>query len=86
MRLLAKSPLKGVIFHEIFGLKKESSLVMVITCPRSNQRLNAGKPPLKKFLHAGLRIALGTDSHLHSPGWPEAGQEPRVCFDIGYLT
>ncbi len=41
-------------------LKKQR--VMVIACPRSNLRLHAGKPPLKKFLQAGLRIALGTDS------------------------
>ncbi len=36
--------------------------VMVITCPRSNKRLHTGKPPLKKFLKAGLKVALGTDS------------------------
>lgn len=34
----------------------------VCLCPRSNHALRVGTPPVEKLLHAGMRIALGTDS------------------------
>jgi cytosine/adenosine deaminase-related metal-dependent hydrolase len=39
----------------------------VVHCPRSNQRLQCGRMPLEKFLAAGVRVALGTDSLTSSP-------------------
>ncbi len=34
----------------------------VVTCPRSNARLNVGKAPVPKLLASGIPVALGTDS------------------------
>ncbi len=34
----------------------------VIVCPRSNQHVGVGQPPLAAFYDAGLRVAVGTDS------------------------
>ncbi|MGQ0733046.1 MAG: amidohydrolase family protein [Acidobacteriota bacterium] len=34
----------------------------LVTCPRSNQWVGVGVPPLSRFLAAGLRLAIGTDS------------------------
>jgi cytosine/adenosine deaminase-related metal-dependent hydrolase len=34
----------------------------LVTCPRSNQWVGAGPPPLERFYRSGVRVALGTDS------------------------
>jgi len=34
----------------------------LVTCPRSNQWVGAGRPPLDRFYRSGVRVALGTDS------------------------
>jgi cytosine/adenosine deaminase-related metal-dependent hydrolase len=34
----------------------------VITCPRSNEHVGVGLPPIAAFYAAGLRLAVGTDS------------------------
>jgi len=39
--------------------KRKMSLVL---CPRSNARLKVGHAPAARLLHAGVRLALGTDS------------------------
>ncbi|MDX2479155.1 MAG: amidohydrolase family protein [Desulfuromusa sp.] len=39
--------------------EKKMSLVL---CPRSNASLNVGKSPAAKLYHAGVKLALGTDS------------------------
>lgn len=36
--------------------------VTLVTCPRSNQWVGAGPPPVEAFYASGLRVALGTDS------------------------
>jgi cytosine/adenosine deaminase-related metal-dependent hydrolase len=39
----------------------------LVTCPRSNQYTNAGKPPIGKFYEVGVRVAVGTDSLASTP-------------------
>ena len=34
----------------------------VVTCPRSNQWVGEGVPPIARFYAAGLKVAVGTDS------------------------
>lgn len=34
----------------------------VVTCPRSNQWVGAGAPPVARFYAAGVKVAVGTDS------------------------
>jgi cytosine/adenosine deaminase-related metal-dependent hydrolase len=34
----------------------------LVTCPRSNQWVGAGVPPLERFYASGVRVAVGTDS------------------------
>ena len=34
----------------------------VVTCPRSNQWVGVGMPPIARFYAAGLKLAVGTDS------------------------
>jgi 5-methylthioadenosine/S-adenosylhomocysteine deaminase len=33
-----------------------------VTCPRSNQWVGAGVPPVERFYASGVRVAIGTDS------------------------
>jgi cytosine/adenosine deaminase-related metal-dependent hydrolase len=34
----------------------------IVTCPRSNQWVGAGYPPIERFYQSGVKIAVGTDS------------------------
>jgi cytosine/adenosine deaminase-related metal-dependent hydrolase len=40
---------------------------VVVHCPRSNTRLQCGRMPIEKFVAAGIRVVLGTDSLASSP-------------------
>jgi len=53
----------------------------VVHCPRSNRELGVGRMPLKKFLDAGIRVGLGTDSLASSPSlsmWDEMRFAHRI--------
>jgi cytosine/adenosine deaminase-related metal-dependent hydrolase len=39
----------------------------VVHCPRSNIMLSCGRMPLERFISAGIRVYLGTDSLASSP-------------------
>lgn len=47
--------------EEEIGLASEAEATVVL-CPRSNAALGVGRAPVPRFLAAGLRLALGTDS------------------------
>ena len=34
----------------------------LVTCPRSNQWVGVGAPPIERFYHSGVPVAVGTDS------------------------
>ncbi len=34
----------------------------LVTCPRSNEYVGVGAPPVERFYRAGVRVAIGTDS------------------------
>jgi len=39
----------------------------LVTCPRSNQWVGVGAPPVTRFYRAGVRVAIGTDSLASVP-------------------
>jgi cytosine/adenosine deaminase-related metal-dependent hydrolase len=39
----------------------------LVTCPRSNVRTGAGKPPIEEFYRSGVNVAVGTDSLASTP-------------------
>jgi cytosine/adenosine deaminase-related metal-dependent hydrolase len=41
--------------------------VTLVTCPRSNVWVGVGAPPIARFVAAGLRLAMGTDSLASVP-------------------
>jgi cytosine/adenosine deaminase-related metal-dependent hydrolase len=49
-----------------FRLLREAG-VHVVVCPRSNERLGVGLPPVPSLLEAGVNVCLGTDSLASAP-------------------
>src|SRR5262249_2166296 len=41
--------------------------VTVVSCPRSNQHVGVGAPPLEAFYAMNVRVAFGTDSLASAP-------------------
>jgi cytosine/adenosine deaminase-related metal-dependent hydrolase len=39
----------------------------LVTCPRSNQWVGVGPPPVERFYASGVRVAVGTDSLASAP-------------------
>jgi 5-methylthioadenosine/S-adenosylhomocysteine deaminase len=45
------------------GLRRLASIgCTVVTCPRSNQWVGVGAPPIARFFESGVAVAVGTDS------------------------
>lgn len=51
--------------EDIEMIKKSGA--SIITCTRSNARLKVGKPPIDRFIKAGINVAVGTDSLASTP-------------------
>ncbi len=86
--------------HAVQAADSDISLIKrtgtaIAHCPRSNRELRAGRMPLKKFLHAGITVGLGTDSLASSPSlnlWDEMryaykihkkdGITPKTIFSL----
>jgi 5-methylthioadenosine/S-adenosylhomocysteine deaminase len=59
----------------------KKSRVSIAHCARSNKELGVGEMPLKKFLDAGVRVGLGTDSLASVPSlnmWDEMRYAYRI--------
>ncbi len=58
-RLLA---VHGVQFDDHDLARLRATGVTLVTCPRSNQWVGVGPPPVERFYASGVRVAVGTDS------------------------
>lgn len=63
--------------EDIETIKRTNSSVVI--CPRSNNKLQVGIPPLKEFMEAGINIAIGTDSLASCP-------DLSILNEMRYLT
>lgn len=57
----------------------------LVTCPRSNRWVGVGDPPLARFLAAGVRLAVGTDSLASVPDlnvFSELAELRRLAPDV----
>ena len=52
----------GVQLDEAALARLRASGATLVTCPRSNQWVGAGVPPVARFYASGVRVAVGTDS------------------------
>ena len=57
----------------------------LVTCPRSNEWVGAGSPPVDRFYASGVKVAIGTDSLASVADlnlFAELAQIRRLCPDI----
>jgi cytosine/adenosine deaminase-related metal-dependent hydrolase len=52
----------GVQFDDAALARLRALKATVVTCPRSNQWVGVGYPPIDRFYRAGVKVAVGTDS------------------------
>jgi cytosine/adenosine deaminase-related metal-dependent hydrolase len=52
----------GVHLDEVALARLAAIGATLVTCPRSNQWVGAGDPPIERFYHSGVKVAIGTDS------------------------
>jgi aminodeoxyfutalosine deaminase len=58
-RLLA---VHGVQLDDAALARLKSRGTTLVTCPRSNEYVGVGHPPVERFYRAGIKVAIGTDS------------------------
>jgi aminodeoxyfutalosine deaminase len=54
----------------------------LVTCPRSNEHVGVGAPPIERFYASGVRVAVGTDSLASAPDlgiFPELAAMRRLA-------
>jgi 5-methylthioadenosine/S-adenosylhomocysteine deaminase len=52
----------GVQFSDAALRRLAAIGATLVTCPRSNHWVGAGYPPVDRFYHSGVKVAVGTDS------------------------
>ena len=52
----------GVQFNDAALKRLAKTGATLVTCPRSNQWVGAGYPPIARFYQSGVNVAVGTDS------------------------
>jgi aminodeoxyfutalosine deaminase len=52
----------GVQFDDVALARLAGIGCTLVTCPRSNQWVGAGVPPIGRFYASGVKVAIGTDS------------------------
>ena len=52
----------GVQFADSALARLEEIGATLVTCPRSNQWVGVGYPPIERFYRSGVKVAVGTDS------------------------
>ena len=52
----------GVQFSDASLCRLAAIGATLVTCPRSNQWVGAGYPPVDRFYQCGVKVAVGTDS------------------------
>ncbi len=52
----------GVQFDDTALARLASIGATLVTCPRSNQWVGVGRPPIERFYKSGVAVAVGTDS------------------------
>ncbi len=52
----------GVQFSDAALSRLAAIGATLVTCPRSNQWVGAGYPPIERFYRSGVKVAVGTDS------------------------
>jgi cytosine/adenosine deaminase-related metal-dependent hydrolase len=52
----------GVQFDDRTLLRLAEIGATLVTCPRSNQWVGVGSPPIERFYKSGVKVAVGTDS------------------------
>ncbi|HSL22345.1 MAG TPA: amidohydrolase family protein [Vicinamibacterales bacterium] len=58
----------------------------IVTCPRSNEWVGAGTPPVARFYASGARVAIGTDSLASCPDlnlFAELARVRRLTPEVG---
>ncbi len=80
------------------GLQRLAAIgCTLVTCPRSNQWVGVGVPPVQQFYDAGIRVAVGTDSlasvedlnlfsELKTIRWLAPGVAPGRILESATLT
>lgn len=60
---LGEAPDAGAIDR----LARHRAAIAAIVCPRTTRHLSGVLPPVRRFLDAGVRVALGTDGRVSNP-------------------
>jgi cytosine/adenosine deaminase-related metal-dependent hydrolase len=90
---LARGP-RGIVVHGTFltddaaamaRLVRHRDRLVVAVCPRTTLSLSGRLPPVRAFLDAGVRVAIGTDSRASNPDLDLRG-ECRAVVAAGLVS